>query len=255
MRRTRVAVAALVLVLVGAGVWYLFVPPPTTGTPAHQPFRIEPDVSGATYRVVANRTATCRNATRTRTVTASEVARVDQAARTRRSHRVVTLGNVTYAESVYVNGSERYRRTLGPSESPASPRYERGSTTAPVQVELQQYEPVFPDLLRYEWRTASATSDRAVYRPVSGYWVAPASNYGVRGRVYVDSATGRLVTTDSGTLLDLNLTATTVRANTRFERLFDPRDRCSVHLEYRFRRTRGTVVPPDWLSAARNETA
>lgn len=254
MTRTRslVALSLLALLVTGAGSWYLFLPPPATGTPATQPFQVEPDVPASNYRIVANATRTCRNATRTATVVRGQVARVDLEAGVRRSRRVVQTDGRRFTFATFVNDSGTYRRSTVDAKPP---KYAHDPDATAVEPGLRHALPVFPRLLRFEWRPVDSGPDRRVLRPRAGYWVAPATTYGVRSRLYVADAAGRLVVTDAGAILDLNLTATTVHATDRFDRHVRPQDRCSVHLAYRYRPARGVVEAPGWLATARNETA
>lgn len=255
MRRTYalIAVAATVLVLVGAGAWLLFVPPAATGTPQYQPYQVEPDAPASNYRVVTNATLRCRNATwtgnptRTANATMAQVTRVDLAAGVRRSHRVVRTANGTFTYSEFQNGSTRFERSTTATGSPA---YERDAAAGDVEPELHYHLPVYPRLLRFEWRAVANGSGRTVFRPRAGYWVAPATRYGVRNRLFVASAEGRLVTTDDGALRNLSLSAETVRATNRFQRYVGPRRRCDVRLGYRFRPARDPVGTPGWVDAA-----
>lgn len=248
---TVVAVVSIVLVLGGSGAVYLLVPPSATGTPATQPYRIEPDAPATNYRVVANLTMHCRNATRSASVSMQQVAHVNPTADTRRSHRIVRTGNRTFTDSVYRNGSTRYRRSGGGSTSPT---YERSRNAGSVEMALRNYLPVFPRLLRYEWRAVSNGSGRTVFRPRQGYWVDPATNYGVRHRLFVASTAGRLVTTTDGVLVELRLDAETVSAANRYQRYVRPRDRCSITLSYRHVETSAPVEAPAWVATARDRT-
>lgn len=253
MNRTHtvIAVVSIVLILGGSGAVFLLVPPSATGTPATQPYRIEPDAPATNYRVVANLTMHCRNATRSARVSMQQVAHVNTTADARRSHRIVRTGNRTFTDSVYRNGSTRYRRSTGGSTSPT---YEREGNAGSVGMALQRYLPVFPRLLRYEWRAVSNGSGRTVFRPRQGYWVAPATNYGVRHRLFVASTAGRLVTTTDGVLVELGLDAETVSAANRYHRYVRPRDRCSVTLSYRYGEASGPVETPAWVATARDRT-
>lgn len=255
MPRPRVLLALALLpalVVAGAGV-YLFVPPAGVGTPATQPYQIIPDdVVMTTYRDVVSSSLTCRNATRSVSVTQRQVGRVDLDAGVRYSRRVVQTDDLRLTFEVYTNGSEEYRRTTNRS---GPPTFEHDPFVAPVAANLQDYQPIFPRLLRFEWRLVDEGSDRHVLRPRAGYWVAPATLYGIHSRLYVANASGRLVVTVDGELLDVTLTATTVRASTRYERLTGAPERCHVRLAFHREPASGPVHAPDWLPAARNATS
>lgn len=248
----QVVVAAGLLALVGGLTWALLVPPATTGTPATQPYRIEPDLAMTNYRVTANASLRCRNASRSVTVIGNQTAHVDRSAGVRRSERTVRTANETFAYSVYRTGRTRYRRSQVGTDPP---EFERDRTVAPVSPELVHYQPVFPRLLRFEWAVVDEGANRTRFRPKSGYWVGPATAYGIRHRLFVASASGHLVTAADGTLVDLALTAATVRASNRLERFVGPRERCSTHLAYQLHDATDPVATPAWVATARNATA
>lgn len=255
MPRSRVLLALALLpalVVAGAGS-YLFVPPAGAGNPVTQPYQVIPDdVEASTYRDVANSSLTCRNATRSISITQRQVARVDLDAGVRYSRRVVQTGDRRLTFEVYTNVSEEYRRTANGS---GSPTFEHDPYVAPVVPTLHDYQAVFPRLLRFEWRPVHEGADRHVLRPRSGYWVAPKPLFEIRSRLYVANASGRLVATADGELLDVTLTATTVRASTRYERLTGAPERCHVGLVFHREPASGPVQAPDWLPSARNATS
>lgn len=251
--RSRLVLALLAVLLVGGLAGYLFVPPAGAGDPSSQPYQLHhDDVGPSTYRVTANASLTCRNGSRAVAVTQRQVARVDRDAEVWRSRRVVETDDRRLTFGRYVHGTEEYRRTVNAT---GPPTFEHDPFVPAVGPDLLDYQAVFRRLLRFEWRVVEEGGPRHVLAPRAGYWVGPATIYGVRSRVYVANASGRLVVSDEGVLRDLTLSATTVRAETRFERLTGDGDRCSVSLGFHREPAAGPVEPPDWLPAARNATA
>lgn len=248
----RLVVAAGLVVLVGGLAWFLFVPPAASGTPATQPYRVNPELAATNYRVVANATVRCGNGSRTTDVVRNQTAHVDLTSGVRRSDRTVRTADEMFAVSVYQTERTRYRRSQVGSDPP---EFEREQTVAPVSPGLVHYQPVFPRLLRFEWAVVDEGPNRTRFRPKSSYWVGPATAYGVHHRLFVDATAGHLITTADGTLVDLELSAETVAASNRFQRFVSPRQRCSSHLDFQINDAAEPVKPPAWVASARNTTA